>query len=818
MKRNTPTLRMVVLACLPSVFALQSCSGPSSTGPGANALLALLGTGGGPAASSSPGPGAGCSASGEPALYSSGSGWNCYVANDAADVFHATGATCNPATIQPGYSSCIHAGEIRSFTLTGETSCAGLSGSDGLDAFDWTCIESTPYVQMVSTGLKSGKHLSDLIDFDAVVWKPNSLSVTGGSFGATSPSVWWNNPIALANSGGSLGKTGTVYIVTSNPSAHIGLDADRVALVVRPGVTVSGGTGTELVNAAKDFLWIEGNFVGTGYYQSLYFLGSRFSVARNVKTGGAVGSSLSSGVYLSGSNNNLLQDIEISNPSTNFGIFLASASDNNTVVGLTTIGVGTAVEVDGNGNTLFNIASTAAGNGIVVKGSKNTIDGFNYVASSYSNITGLSFAPTSSDNLAQNLKLDHGIGVGIGGLKILGSNRNTVKNLISLGLPVYMTSATDALLMNIRVSGFGGLNGEAINLSGGARNRLVNVAVAQSIYGLLIYGDLKGTVIQNLTATNSQYGLHITGKNLTIQNAVAANNEYNYYIGDRAANVLLMNISSSNAYMQGFYLTGSSSSISASSNRISNLAATNATVNLDGYSASNTIENLSTDAGVNLTSTSNNTFAGFLKVSNGSLCVVSGGSNPGLVSGTCANNGSSTAALTTGISLTSSFKGKVNSDDAANGVDSSGQAAYSSIALIDWITFENQNRGWGKDGSAFPNLDHRGKCGTGMTCRIWDWRLSALDSTLRSVLPVPTGNDTMTHSWSDGSSTTFLRNAVEILGDSVGDDDGLCESNEACIYTPNGGGYQGHGSLVSQAFSNGTIMGVTLRKYASNGL
>jgi hypothetical protein len=74
------------------------------------------------------------------------------------------------------------------------------------------------------------------------------------------------------------------------------------------------------------------------------------------------------------------------------------------------------------------------------------------------------------------------------------------------------------------------------------------------------------------------------------------------------------------------------------------------------------------------------------------------------------------------------------------------------------------------------------------------------------------------HTWNNGSSSTFLRNAIEVVGDGIGDDDGLCESNETCLYTPNFASYQGEGGLTSAgSFTNGTITNVTQVKYKTNG-
>ena len=64
----------------------------------------------------------------------------------------------------------------------------------------------------------------------------------------------------------------------------------------------------------------------------------------------------------------------------------------------------------------------------------------------------------------------------------------------------------------------------------------------------------------------------------------------------------------------------------------------------------------------------------------------------------------------------------------------------------------------------------------------------------------------------------MLRNAVEVIDDSNGNNNMICESNETCLYTPNIAAYQGHGDLVSAGtFSDGAIAGVTLLKYETNG-
>jgi hypothetical protein len=64
-------------------------------------------------------------------------------------------------------------------------------------------------------------------------------------------------------------------------------------------------------------------------------------------------------------------------------------------------------------------------------------------------------------------------------------------------------------------------------------------------------------------------------------------------------------------------------------------------------------------------------------------------------------------------------------------------------------------------------------------------------------------------------------NAVELPGYYPGNNNnGLCESGETCVYSPNFGAYQGEGDPLSQApcvFSDGTVAGVTMYAYPTNG-
>lgn len=96
----------------------------------------------------------------------------------------------------------------------------------------------------------------------------------------------------------------------------------------------------------------------------------------------------------------------------------------------------------------------------------------------------------------------------------------------------------------------------------------------------------------------------------------------------------------------------------------------------------------------------------------------------------------------------------------------------------------------------------------------WGQITLTLDLALNQATCEATG-----HIWSGACIVVFLRNAVEIHGDGSGNDNTLCESGETCLYTPNIGAYQGHGTLVPAATigAGGAVENVELLEYEFNG-
>jgi hypothetical protein len=233
-------------------------------------------------------------------------------------------------------------------------------------------------------------------------------------------------------------------------------------------------------------------------------------------------------------------------------------------------------------------------------------------------------------------------------------------------------------------------------------------------------------------------------------------------------------------------------------------------------------------------SNANNTFTKNLLIGNASTqdCYFTGnGMNAGLDSA-CDNIGASDATATSALDLSAAFVGKLTSDEATNSSDTNGTAAY--VTTLDFYNFANAFRAWGRDGSSFPSSNNIGMCSAG-TCAIWDWRLSSSDisilntsgsggipnSSFTAASPCPSAV-AGSYSLTDQNGHTYLANALELAGDNVGNDNGLCESSETCIYMPNFGVYQGEGTLTNSSsssctFTNGSVTGVTLIAYPTNG-
>jgi hypothetical protein len=616
-----------------------------------------------------------------------GAEWNDYVKNDGTTRLNATDQACD-ATV----GNCLHGGEMRVWRSGQAVACTGLVVRDALDAFNWICDGSGGSAAFISTNLKDGKRLSDLIDFDQRVWRDNQVIVTGTATLSSPLGKWWAVPIEAANAGGSL-RSRRIYVVTADPHATYGLDADKVALVVRPGVVLQGPGGGDWVVSTNTWLgpplkhlWIEGTVNGAGAGAGVYLFGSNYSVVRGVEVYNA-----QTGLALGLTSNNLLSDLRLYN-NTGTGLYAGRVPNNRFSDLIVTNNGGDGVVITGvvedrpRGNSLRNVlAANNAGNGVTIA-------------------------------LADNTRLERVASVGNG----------------QSGVWLWWTRSTTLSGVTSVNNGVDGISSQSDNV----------------------------TLDSTVTARNAGRGISFSGSSYNVINTAA--------VGNGGVGISL----STSAYFSGALKVGG---------------------NLDD-------------------------------------CWVSG---PTGLRTDCTNDGSSDATLTTGVNVNTSFAGKIMVDDPQNSSDTNGAALYENIS--DWTHFANPLRAWSADGTTFPNP---GGCVSGVSCRIWDWSLASTDNVLRGALALPTGNNTLTHRWTVSPSqsdcltipgavwdsatssctSTFLRHAMEIAGDGIGNDNGLCESGEACLFTPNIGAYQGHGTLQSAGtFVNGALTDITLWRYSDNG-
>jgi hypothetical protein len=214
-------------------------------------------------------------------------------------------------------------------------------------------------------------------------------------------------------------------------------------------------------------------------------------------------------------------------------------------------------------------------------------------------------------------------------------------------------------------------------------------------------------------------------------------------------------------------------------------------------------------------------------ISGGNTGVCSSAASQPMVEANCnaLNSSNHVVRVATAGAIATSFSGWVATDS----VNAAGTTTGPYIDLADWLRFGREHRLWIKNSSGPLDPASRGACLAG-TCRMAEWDLSASANELlnrsntanspnsafvaqAACPPELSGNTTL----QDDTGQLYLKNAVEFLGDGTGDDDGLCENGDRCLYTPNFGAYQGHGQKIHCVFQDGVISSVKLQAHLWNG-
>jgi hypothetical protein len=714
-----------------------------------------------------------------PVYLSNGADWLSYVYNNASLAgypYNASDSVCNTAS-----PNCIHGGELKMLPIYGYPSCEGLNVSDSLGAFDWTCSNASG-VAIFYSSLKDGKSLKDLVNADS--WKNNSVTISGltgsPSSVASTPSAWWNNTIEPLpdNSGESdirltLGSN-KIYTLSTSRSTH-GYNINgltKVAIVVLPSATLSWHASSAdaakwLFSGTANFTWFEGLFDGS-------------TVGRGFFNGGHFAN------YI---------NLEFKNGTHSMG--------------------------DG---TVW-VSATRLENVLI----KNVGRGITHLRQPYTRINNL---------------------------EVRGHTGGHALNLNRGGIDAFTGTFVQRVFKNIKASC--GPSGEGPFLQGPLSQTQAPIVVDG------VYVGNCGNSDASLNLRNYSYGKNIVISNCRSRKALDSSNEWGNFgaiqgllVSNCSADIVTVLATSATPANTGFTTNVTVVNLlnrTLEAGNLHNALVVNSSKSDGFWGGGITMNNLGTHSQV----ASMNNYYGFrgatdTKVTGNMIYGYNtqnchnGGTNSGTLGagtpGTCANAGQSDANWIQHSSLTveNSFVGQlVGTPDGVNLDDDGLGVALATIS--DFVNFANPFRTWGVSAGGFPSASTLGGCTAG-TCRVWDWRLRADDDIFLNRSHAGTSVNTPAPDFSsDGNScphylngdvtlTTanasgnieYLKNAVEIIFDPIrnpgGNNNGLCEAGEGCLYTPNFGAYQGHGELRECTFSsNGGLSGIRVWGYEHNGV
>ena len=695
-------------------------------------------------------------------IYPLNANWNDYVKNDdiAQDTFRQDDVACT-TTDGPYYTACIHGAEKKKVSLPGETSCVGLSASDRLSAFDWQCDEDGGNISFFSSKLQSDAQLSDLIDGTTGMWRTNQVTIRrdGVAILTSEATIWWNNPVI------------DLSTVTDPNGATPAYELDVPSAIYYVANDFAATTSYELSTSRIAITVLDGatfSYADGADGTANCPAGVCLIYSRNFNfywlEGHFAGDTLSRVDYvisLETADFCVLRNIDVSFAKAR-GLNLRTL-ENSWIESIYTHnngGEGMRLYWNSDHNIVTNIRATQNGGiGIYIRNSDN---------GSYSQFIAIDNGDDGvrSDNTTgtlESVQTFHNQG---DGLTLLGASEGTHVH--------HVVSANN--------------NDSGVKLWA-ARNSSVTdiISVNNAFYGVMIANSSSGNFLSAVTSVNNAgNGVYIqNGEKTTLLGLVSVNNgSYGLRMTTGSDDTLLSHATlASNTDTQLF--------IESDNNQILDLQ-------------------LSSDTDCTITGSGNNVeFAGVCQYTNTTPIAVG---NPN-----------------------ASFVGKVSSDSVNATPHTAGVFLYNATQ-IDWLLFDNTMRVWGRNGGVFPDVSQQGTCTDGITCRIWDWTLTLLDNVLRNATPIPTGDDVGTMAWNaadasacallGGSWNTptpgdctspFLLHSYELIGDSVGNNNGICESNEVCMHTPNHGSYQGHGGTSAATFQDGTLTGITLMIPTTNG-
>ncbi|MEK6579347.1 MAG: hypothetical protein AABZ55_08995, partial [Bdellovibrionota bacterium] len=434
---------------------------------------------------------------GDFAYPSNGSKWNDYIKNNngGTNIFNQPDLSCTGAE-SGGPFTCIHGGEKKKYTVTGVSSCSGLTIEDSLGVFDWVCDASTGTAVFYTAKLKEGKGLKDLIDgTTGTSFKNNSITIYQENIKAavSTPAVWWTNSVSnlpdnrlATDPFAVLATVGEIYtLLSSRASSGYNINADRIALVNLNGalLSYSGNVATNydratgepaatndyaiVASGGQKFIWLEGDFdsFGGGGQDAVDGIAmistrlSRFNLISNKNAN-------CHGLEFAGSLYNLLTGIKLSNGGTcNVGGLRFENSTGNTLIGATlnnNRSSGLALDLSSQ-NILVGVNASNNGNG--------TADGINFVNSDSNILVGATVANGSNTDIRINSASSRNTASHV----IVANSRDESFTIESLG--------TNFNTINQVLRANGGVSWGGVYLANGSTNTIVSQILSASSNG-----------------------------------------------------------------------------------------------------------------------------------------------------------------------------------------------------------------------------------------------------------------------------------------------------------------------------------------------
>jgi hypothetical protein len=388
-------------------------------------------------------------------------------------------------------------------------------------------------------------------------------------------------------------------------------------------------------------------------------------------------------------------------------------------------------------------------------------------------------------------------------------------------VPVMLNNTTFARVRGVRATSSGS-TGQDISVNNSSQCAIVDSMVVEgSQYGLAIYGGHDNAIIGLTASDNGQDG-NAGAAGLFVQNTTANTMSRVLAANDSEDGVALFtgavgntvaHVTAASTDYDGVYVTDNGNivaQVAAVNNRSSGIELQVESSGMQLISANNG-NGVQTDAAPPELS------ATIAVGSNTNDCVIYQGGAPTY---SCSPIASS-ASVVTGIDLASSFLAAVTTTDTANASNSNGAAPRSSIT--DWLHFDDASRAWGEDGP-WPGSSYE-PCTT--NCRIWDLGRTPGDTMLvaRTLSGVASADPLVpgqpcpprldgANAVMDASSRYFLLGAVELIGDGIGNDDGLCQSGEVCLDLNTAGAHRDEfltWTATGCVFHDGLVTGVDVR-------